>query len=381
MKGVFINSNMLKNRISNELDDLKNKKNFRILTPLNNKLINFSSNDYMGIGNDINLHNEFYKKYTPLLSSTSSRLISGSYPEVIELENKLEQIYKNSALVFNSGFDCNSCIIETFFKKNCLILTDRLNHASIYEGILHTESKFIRYPHLNLDKLEKLLIENQSKYEYILVVSETIYSMDGDCVDLKKLVELKKRYDFYLMIDEAHSFNVHGYGLAYNYNLIKDIDFLTIPLGKGGGSVGCYLITDELFKQYIINKGKKFIYSTALPPVNNAWNLFILDKIPSFNEKRTQLEKLTQLSHFLIKEYDLVSFSNSHIISIIIGDNSKLDKITNYLNKMGFFVYGVKEPTVPKGSSRIRVGLTPEMSLEQLNKFFKELHYAINNIF
>lgn len=372
---------MLKDKIYNELDNLKNNNNFRTLTPLNTKLINFSSNDYMGIGNDKTLQEEFYNTHTPLLSSTSSRLISGSYHEIIELENRLEEIYKNSALVFNSGFDCNSCIIETFFKKNSLILTDRLNHASIYDGILHTESKFIRYPHLNLEKLEKLLIENQSKYDQILVVSETIYSMDGDCVDLQKIVELKKKYNFYLMIDEAHSFNIHGYGIAYNLNLVKDIDFLTIPLGKGGGSIGCYLITDQLFKEYIINKGKKFIYSTALPPVNNAWNLFVLNKIPSFTEKREQLEKLTQLSHFLIKEYDLKSFSTSHIISIIIGDNTKLDKITQYLNKMGFFVYGVKEPTVPKGSSRIRVGLTPEISLEQLNKFFKELHYAINNIF
>lgn len=373
---------MIKEKILIEFETLKKENRFRTLTKLNDDLLNFSSNDYIGLNSDIALRKEFYNSINNLpLSSSSSRLISGSYDIVLELEETIKNIYGKPALVFNSGFDCNSCVIETFFDKDSLILSDRLNHASIYDGIIHSEAKLLRYKHLDLSNLKSLLLKYSKKYNNILVISETIYSMDGDLVDLDELIALKKEFNFLLMIDEAHSYGVHGYGIAYEKKYIDYIDFLTIPLGKGGGSNGCYLICDQIYKDYIINKGRHFIYTTALPPINNAWNLFILKKLNDFEEKRKKLDLLTTHAHELIKKYNLVTFSNTHIISIVIGNNFKLDKIIKHLVSKGFFVYGVKEPTVPKGSSRIRVGLTPEITLEQLDIFFKELNYAINSIF
>ena len=373
---------MLNEKIKKELDNFKNENRFRQLNILNKDLLNLSSNDYMGISNDPILIEEFFSTHPNLsLSSSSSRLISGSYPLIMELEDFAQSIYKKPVLFFNSGFDCNCCVIETFCNEKTLIISDKLNHASIHDGILHSNATLLRYKHLDLNHLKYLLEKNKDEYENIFVISETIYSMDGDCIHLESLIDLKRQYKFYLIIDEAHSFGVYSYGMAYEKKLIDQIDFLVIPLGKGGGSTGAYLVCDQLYKDYIINKGRKFIYTTALPSINIAWNLFILQRMNLFENKRFALLELQNLAHSLIKKYNMKTLSTTHIISIIIGDNNRLDKITLYLKNKGYFVYGVKEPTVPKGTSRIRIGLSPNLTKENIINFFEELNYALNTFF
>ncbi len=371
---------MKKEILIKELNALKSACNFRQLKNCDETLINLSSNDYLGLANDKELLNEFYSKYAQKLSSSSSRLIDGSYHEVMELERELEIIYENPAILFNSGFDANSSVIETFYNKKSLILSDRLNHASIYDGILNSEAIFMRYKHLDMKNLENLLIKYRDIYDDILVVSETVYSMDGDIVDLKELVNLKKKYNFDLMIDEAHSYGVYGYGIAKELNVVKDIDFLIIPLGKGGGSIGAYVICSQLVKDYIINKSRKFIYSTALPPVNHMWNLFLLKKMLHFKNKIEKLQEIKEYTHKLLKENHIDTVSSTHIISIIIGNNSKVIEISENMKKKGFLLYGVKEPTVPKGTARFRIGLNPQLSKEDILRFVKELKYEINTI-
>ncbi|WP_426709149.1 aminotransferase class I/II-fold pyridoxal phosphate-dependent enzyme [Cetobacterium sp. SF1] len=367
--------------IKSELNKLKNNNNLRSLKSYPNNLLNLSSNDYMGLAEDNILRKEFYLKYSNLpLSSSSSRLITGNFPLIEELEKKLKDIYGKSALTFNSGFDGNCCIIETFCNKDTLVLSDKLNHASIHDGIIHSGAKLHRYRHLDLDHLESLILKYKDEFSDIFVISETIYSMDGDSVDLEKLINLKKKYNFTLMIDEAHSYGVYSYGMAYELNLVEFIDFLIIPLGKGGGSIGAYLLTDKILKEYIINKGRKFIYTTALPPINIAWNLFLLEKMNSFQVPRNNLNELILYTHNLIKEFNLTTFSTSHIISILVGSNEKIDIICKNLIEKGFLVYPVKEPTVPKGTSRIRIGLNPNISQNDIYNFLKELKYELNSI-
>ena len=188
---------MEKEKIREELLKLKSENNFRSLKEFDGKEINFSSNDYLGITQDKKLLEEFYSKYRPRLSSSSSRLMSGSYKEVLELEKRAEEIYKKPCIVFNSGFDANSSIIETFYGKNSLIITDRLNHASIYEGIINSGAEIKRYKHLDMENLEEILKKYSGKYSDILVVCETIYSMDGDITPIKEITELKKKYNFF----------------------------------------------------------------------------------------------------------------------------------------------------------------------------------------
>ena len=144
--------------LQEELNSLKETNNFRVLKECDSSLINFSSNDYLGLANDRKLLNEFYLNYHCKLSSSSSRLIDGSYSEVMELERELEKIYNRAGIVFNSGFDANSSIIETFYNKDTLIISDRLNHASIYDGIVNCGAKLLRYKHLDMENLENLLI-------------------------------------------------------------------------------------------------------------------------------------------------------------------------------------------------------------------------------
>ena len=369
--------------LKKELEIKKQEKNFRTLKNYSDTMINLSSNDYLFLAHDEKLKNDFIQNYSDKFSfsSSSSRLITGNYSVVAELEKRAEEIYKKPVLVMNSGFSANKTIIETFCNKNTLILTDRLNHASIYAGIVSSSSKFVRYKHLDMAHLENLLEKYKNEYEDILIISESVYSMDGDTADLQELVRIKKKFGAFLMIDEAHSFGVYGYGIAYNKNLVQDIDFLCIPLGKGGGSVGAYIVCEQDFKDYIINFGKEFIYSTALPPVNNLWNLYILNYMDSFSERIKKLEDLKNYTLKLMKEMEIDSVSDSHIISLITGSNEKTDIITEKLRKKGWLVCGIKSPTVPKGLERIRISLYSGLSKNTIKKFLEDFKNEWDNIF
>lgn len=369
--------------LKKELEIKKQEKNFRTLKNYSDTMINLSSNDYLFLAHDEKLKNDFIQNYSDKFSfsSSSSRLITGNYSIVAELEKRAEEIYKKPVLVMNSGFSANKTIIETFCNKNTLILTDRLNHASIYAGIVSSSSKFVRYKHLDMAHLENLLEKYKNEYEDILIISESVYSMDGDTADLQELVRIKKKFGAFLMIDEAHSFGVHGYGIAHSKNLVQDIDFLCIPLGKGGGSVGAYIVCEQDFKDYIINFGKEFIYSTALPPVNNLWNLYILNYMDNFSERIKKLEDLKNYTLKLMKEMKIYTVSDSHIISLITGNNEKTDIITEKLRKKGWLVCGIKSPTVPKGLERIRISLYSELSKNTIKKFLEDFKNEWNNIF
>ncbi|MGL4865982.1 MAG: aminotransferase class I/II-fold pyridoxal phosphate-dependent enzyme [Cetobacterium sp.] len=369
--------------IIKELSKLKKDENYRSLKSIDKKYINFSSNDYLGLNEDRELRIEFFEKYKNvdlMFSSSSSRLLSGTYPIIIKLEKILEKIYNKKALLFNSGYDANTCLIETLFSKNSLIISDRYNHSSIYAGIKASEAKLLRYRHLDYNHLEEILKKYSLEYDDILVVSETIYSMDGDKADIKELVQLKNKYKFKLLIDEAHSFGVSGYGECYEADALDLVDYIVVPLGKAGASIGAYVLMDELSKEYLINKGRKFIYTTALPPINVAWNLFILEKIEKFDFRRERLIEISEYTRNLLSKYEIKTISTTNIISIVIGENQRVNRISENLQEKGYLIYPIKEPTVPKGTARLRVSLTALHTEEIIQKFVEELKYEIDNI-
>ena len=374
---------MKKERIIKELSELKKDENYRSLKLTDKKYINFSSNDYLGLNEDKELRGEFFQKFKDedlLFSSSSSRLLSGSYPIIMKLEKNLEKIYNKKTLLFNSGYDANTCLIETLFSKTSLIISDRYNHSSIYSGIKASEAKLLRYRHLDYNHLEEILKKYSLEYDDILVVSETIYSMDGDKADIKELVQLKNKYKFKLLIDEAHSFGVSGYGECYEADALDLVDYIVIPLGKAGASIGAYVLMDELSKEYLINKGRKFIYTTALPPINVAWNLFILEKIEKFDFRRERLIEISEYTRNLLSKYEIKTISTTNIISIVIGENQRVNRISENLQEKGYLIYPIKEPTVPKGTARLRVSLTALHTKEIVQKFIEELKYEIDNI-
>ena len=274
-------------RISEELKRLKKNNRLRKIPNIESKsdgkivvdgieYINYASNDYLGISTKEDLRKEFIETNNSLFSSASARLLTGSSKEYEELENTLADIFnKESSLIFNTGYQANLGVISALVEKGDVVFSDKLNHASIIDGMQLSRGEFYRYKHLDYNHLEKILKEKRSQYNRALIVSESVFSMDGDMVDVDKLIELKNKYNCILMIDEAHAFCAIGDylgGISYN----KDVDIITATLGKAVGSFGAFCVSKHEIISYLINKSRSFIFSTSIPPVNIAWSNWLL---------------------------------------------------------------------------------------------------------
>lgn len=252
--------------INQELQTLKEKKNYRSLPPLihegrdvllnGQRMLNLSSNDYLGLANDISLREEFLRTLTPetfLPTSSSSRLLTGNFSDYQKLEQQLATMFgTESALIFNSGYHANTGILPAICNTHTLILADKLVHASLIDGIKLSSAKCVRYRHNDISQLQRLIAENHNAYEQIIIVTESIFSMDGDEADLPALIQLKKSYsNILLYIDEAHAFGVRGkkgLGCAEEQECINDIDFLIGIIREShclGRSVYCLPETDS----------------------------------------------------------------------------------------------------------------------------------------
>lgn len=247
-------------QMQQELQELKEHSNLRRLPQMTHdgrevvvngkRMLNLSSNDYLGLAADRELREEFLKSLTPdtfLPTSSSSRLLTGNFSVYEELEAELVALFgTEAALVFNSGYHANMGILPAVSNTQTLILADKLIHASIIDGIRLSSARCIRYKHNDLSQLKRLLEQNHADYQQIIIVTESIFSMDGDEADLKALVQLKQSYDNVLLyVDEAHAFGVrgeHGLGCAEEAGCIQDIDFLVGTFGKAAASVGAYIV-------------------------------------------------------------------------------------------------------------------------------------------
>ncbi|MDO5569835.1 MAG: 8-amino-7-oxononanoate synthase [Bacteroidales bacterium] len=381
---------MFLDKINQELDILKEKGNFRELRDIDSILskpgmVNLSSNDYLSLGSDELLRREFLEyalENNLRLTSSSSRLLTGNTNEYIELENKLASLYgSEKAIVFGSGFHANEGILPAVSNEKTLILADKLSHASLIDGLRLSSAKNIRYRHNDYDQLNRLIAENSSLYEKIIIVTESIFSMDGDEVDLERLVEIKKSYNNILIyLDEAHGVGVrgkNGLGCAEEKGVIKDIDFLIGTFGKALASVGAYIICNNCVYEYLINKVRPFIFTTALPPINLAWSLFIMDRIASMDQRRERLKKISQKMHSYIESASQPVISSSHIIPVMIGESSKACSIAEQLQKLGFWVMAVRPPTVSEGKARLRISLCADMEEKQIDSLIRALKQLV----
>lgn len=358
------------------LPNIGNKKGVQIV--FNGKeYINFSSNDYLGIASDIDLQQEFFNKINTEnlsseygLSSSSSRLLTGNTHGYSLIENKLEQLYKKPALVFNSGYHTNIGILPALSSKNDLILSDKLNHASLVDGIKLSLAKTIRYKHLDYKQIEKILKNTRQNYDKVFLVSESVFSMDGDTADLDKLCYLRNKYNLILYIDEAHAVGTYGkqgLGMCQATNTLEHIDILVGTFGKAIASQGAFAICNGTIKNYLVNSCRSLIFTTALPPITLAWINFILNKLPLFETKRMHLKNL---SEYAIKEFEKIGFkipSKSNIIPLIVGENKKAEQMAESLQQQGFLLLPIRPPTVPKNTARLRLSLTANITFEQLN--------------
>ena len=349
----------------------------RYITRENRKMLNMSSNDYLGLASNENLHQSFLQRYGdnfPSFTSSSSRLLTGNFPVYTDLEQLIAQRFqRESALLFNSGYHANLGILPALTTTKSLILADKLVHASMIDGIRLSQCEFFRYRHNDYEHLKSLLEKNAGKFDRTFIVTESVFSMDGDVADLKYLVQLKKQFpDTYLYVDEAHAIGVYGkngLGIAERANAIADIDLLVGTFGKALASMGAYVVCDKILKECLINQMRPLIFSTALPPFNVAWTHFIFERLLQFSKERTHLEQLSAFLRQEVEHRTQIMPSQTCIVPYILGENDATLAKAKDLQEQGYYCLPIRPPTVPKGTSRIRLSLTADMTMDEVKQF------------
>ena len=378
-------------QMQQELQQLKEHSNLRRLPEMvhagrdvivsGQRMLNLSSNDYLGLSADRSLREEFLRTLTPetfVPTSSSSRLLTGNFTIYEELEAELARLFgTEAALVFNSGYHANTGILPAVSDAQTLILADKLVHASLIDGIRLSSAKCIRYRHNDLPQLERLLKEHHASHRQIIIVTESIFSMDGDLADLNALVQLKRTYDNVLLyVDEAHAFGVRGrcgLGCAEEAGCIPDIDFLVGTFGKAAASAGAYVVCRRVIREYLVNRMRTFIFTTALPPVNVAWTLFIVQKLAGMQERREHLAHISLMLREALQAHGYECPGVSHIVPLIVGPSADAILRAEQLQRHGFYALPVRPPTVPEGTSRIRFSLTAEIKEEEIEKLIRKI--------
>lgn len=352
----------------------------RYVTLHGQRLLNLSGNDYLGISYRQDWQQAFLQQCSTLLpfSSTSSRLLTGNFPIYEQLESAISTAFqRESCLLLNSGYHANIGILPALVDKNTLILADKFVHASLIDGIRLAAVDFIRYRHNDYAHLEALLAEN-SHYERIIIVTESVFSMDGDHADLSQLVTLKKHYPQVLLyVDEAHAIGVYGdngLGLAEAQQCIADIDLLVGTFGKAMASIGAYVLCSQPLRQLLVNKMRPLIFSTTLPPFNIAWTYFVFQRLAQLKQQRTRLAQTSAFFRQQLSELFQVPMpSESCIVPYILGDNEKVIKLAQRLQQSGYYCLPIRPPTVPVGTARIRFSLNADVQLTELEQLLDVL--------
>ena len=351
------------------------------------RMLNLSSNDYLGLAERSDWKAEFLETdegRQSLLSSSSSRLLTGNFPEYELLEQTIARSFgREAVLLFNSGYHANTGILPALAGKRDLILADKLVHASIIDGLKLGEATFKRFRHNDYDQLERLLAVEREHYETIFVVTESLFSMDGDLADLDRLVALKRCYpNVMLYVDEAHAIGVRGergLGLAEETGHLADIDLLVGTFGKALASMGAYLVCSEEIRSYLINKMRPLIFSTALPPFQMAWTRFVWDRLLDLGKERERLARTsTRLAEALRGHGGEIS--RSHIVPWSVGDSAACVLRAEEARRKGFYCLPVRPPTVPVGTSRIRFSLTANVTDEEVGDLIRFLSESLNKV-
>lgn len=356
--------------------NLKNfeKKDEKYIYYKGKKLLNLSSNNYLNIADNQAITQEFLDNVGNRYSfgSASARLLTGTLPVYQELEELLSSLYgKESALLYNSGYHANVGISSALNQKGDVVFSDKLNHASIIDGMRLSEGKFFRFPHNDMRALEKLLDRERKNFNNAFIITESVFSMDGDIEDLKKIVELKKKYNCIMIIDEAHAFGVfgeNGLGVAEELGIIDDVDLLVGTFGKAIGSMGAFVTGSKTMIDFLINKSRSFIFSTALPPINIAFSKWIIE---------TQISKTAQKRKNMLNLAKKFG-SQSHIIPVVIGENKDTVDLCEVLFHNGYFTLPIRPPTVPVGTSRLRLSLTADIREEELQTLKEKIDEVLS---
>jgi 8-amino-7-oxononanoate synthase len=371
------------NIINKEIEQIKNKSLERslkkffsvggIIKNSNMRILNFSCNDYLNLATNKNIIKEAIEHTKNFgCSATASRLVSGNIFTYEILEKSIaELVDKEDAIVFGSGFLTNLGIINAIAGRKDEIYADKLNHASLIDGMQLSGAKCFRYQHKDVIHLEKLLKNSKNNGKKI-IISDSIFSMDGDIAPVKELVTLSEKYNAMLILDEAHAVGVfgNGGGIAKVLGLSEKIDIILGTFSKSFGSYGGFAACSKSLKKFFINKARSFIYTTGLPPAALGASIATIKLVKQNDNIGLKLLHKAALFHKCLCEngINMPNFE-SQIIPINIGDNKKTLAVSKMLQeKYNILAVAIRPPTVPHGTSRLRLSITLAHTKNDLNR-------------
>lgn len=367
-----------------ELDEMKEEGTFRTLVPLESdqgsrvtiggkELIQLSSNNYLGLTSHPRLRQAALKSVEKYGAGTGSvRTIAGTFSMHEELEEKLAKFkHTEASLVFQSGFTTNQGVLSAILTKDDVVISDALNHASIIDGIRLTKAARKVYNHVDMEDLERALKESKD-YRVRLIVTDGVFSMDGNIAPLPEIVELAEKYDALIMVDDAHASGVlgeNGRGTVNHFGLDGRVHIQVGTLSKAIGVLGGYVASTRTLIDYLIHKGRPFLFSTSHPP---AVTEACIEAIDVLLEEPELIEKLWDNTEFFKKGLVELGFqtgnSETPITPIIVGDEALSHQFSDLLRKNGVFAQGIAFPTVSRGQARVRTIVTAEHSKEDLQE-------------
>lgn len=374
-------------RCEDDLALLKANSNYRRFpAPAAESVIDLTSNDYLGLAQREDLREEFIAGRSAVdfsFTSSASRLLASCQEEYSRFEQMLESVYHRSALLFNSGYHANVGIIQAIADKKSYIIADKLVHASIIDGIRLSGTKFTRFPHNDFDRLEKLVRDVPGEYDRIIIIVESVYSMDGDRADIDRLIDLRRSDGrIMLYVDEAHGVGVEGVsglGCVASSKAPQEVDIVIGTLGKALASSGAFALTSPVIKEYLVNHSRSLIFSTSLPPVCVAWSRFMFEKMLTMDAEREQLRQHAAKLAEAISKATGNKGVVSHIQPLIIGDAAATVARSKELLKAGIKVLPIRTPTVPPGSERLRFSLSAAITDSDIAKAYGAICSIIGN--
>ncbi|MBC8589192.1 glycine C-acetyltransferase [Paratissierella segnis] len=341
------------------------------------KVINLSSNNYLGFANHPRLKQASIKAIEDYgVGAGAVRTIIGNYKLLEDLETILAEFKREeAAFVYQSGFNCNAGTIQAITEAGDIIISDELNHASIIDGSRLSKANKGIYKHSDMDSLEAILKESRKKYKNILIITDGVFSMDGDIAKLPEIVELAEKYEAMTYVDDAHGSGVlgeSGRGTVDHFGLHGRVDFSIGTLSKAIGVVGGYVAGSKTMYEWLNHRARPVLFSTSLPPAATG---AIIEAITMLMESTEYTDRLWDNAKYFKEKLGKLGFNTGHsetpITPVIIGEESKTMEFSRKLFDNGVFVSGIVFPTVPKGTGRVRCMVTAEHTKDQLDEAVK----------
>ncbi len=374
----------MKTTIEHELRRLDREGNLRRIPAQDMPcgMVDMSSNDYLGLASRQDLRDEFMASSGGKLplSSSASRLLAGIQAPFTSLEKTIAEAYggDREALVFNSGYHANTGMIPALCGNNTVVVADKLVHASIIDGMKLSGCRFVRFRHNDTSHLRGILESCRKEGKRVLIIVESVYSMDGDYAPLEEIAMLKNALapEGLLYVDEAHAVGVEGpsgLGLA---NGIKGVDVIAGTFGKAVASAGAYAVLSAELRDWMVNRSRSLIFSTALPPLQIAWTEWIFRKSLSMDSERRRLSELSARLAEILYRHGAGDCNPGHIRPLITGSPHSAVELSGRLREKGFNVLPIRTPTVPPGTDRLRFSLSANITFDNL----AALDAALDNI-